>query len=91
MAEFELDNAGLIELCKGPEMHAALQEQASKMAMAADEGASVYRAKFPNMRNPPFRGATKDLDRTAIGMVYPTSPLGNYAQAKDKVLSRQVH
>lgn len=91
MAEFELNNAGLIALCKGPEMHAALQEQASRIAMGANASANAYSSKFPGMRNPSFLGTTQNLDRTAIGVVYPCSPLGNYAQSKDKVLSRQVH
>lgn len=91
MAEFELNNAGLIALCKDGPMHAALKEAASAMCANATAAANEHSGKFEGMRNPPYMAATQNLDRTAIGVVYTSSPLGRYAQSKSKALSRQVH
>lgn len=89
MAEFKLDSAGLIEICKGEAMQAALKEVADGICEAATADASSI--KFEGMKNPPFMSGVKTLDKTAIGMCWISSPEGWQAQNKRKSLTKQCH
>lgn len=89
MADFELDSAGIMELCKGAAMQSVLKEAADKVCAGATADAAGIHMK--GIRNPPFMSGVKVLDRTAIGMCWISSPVGWKAQNERKSLTKQCH
>ena len=90
MADFVLNNAGLIELCKAEPMQAGLKEVVDKMANAANADA---RSRPLNAGlNANLYGSRVDvLDRTAVGIAYTKNELADRNEDKYKSLTSQCH
>lgn len=92
---FELDAAGLSELCRSGPMQAALREEAEALARAANGDAYAHEGSL-HIRGGRFEvdpyGASVDvLDRTAVGVAYTRTAVGALNEARHKSLSRQNH
>ena len=82
--EFELNNAGIVEIAKSPDMQAALLSEASQTAGAATAAARGH-------EKPPYAAHVDVLDRTAVGAAHSNTEMGRLDEAKFKSLSRQNH
>lgn len=90
MAEFVLNPAGLIELCKSAPMQAGLRSYAEKMAGAANADARSHPSNT-GMSVEPYGAAVDVLDRTAVGVAYVRTSIGARNEAKHKSLTAQCH
>ena len=91
--EFELNNAGIVEIAKSPDMKAALLSEASKIAGAANAGARGHEKALhiTGYKKPPYAAHVDVLDRTAVGAAHSNTEMGRLDEAKFKSLSRQNH
>lgn len=90
---FELDRAGLMELCKSPEMQVVLLAEAESMAGAANRAASGHEGALhiTEFEKSPYAARVDVLDRTAVGVAHVNSKMGLLDEAKFKSLSAQNH
>jgi len=88
MADFVLNPAGLIELCKSAPMQTGLKQVADQMASAANTDAH---ASNSGMQIEPYGSAVDVLDRTAVGVAYVKTSIGARNEAKHKSLTSQCH
>lgn len=88
MADFVLNPAGLIELCKDAPMQSGLKQVADQMASAANADAHAHNS---GMTVEPYGSAVDVLDRTAVGVAYVKTKIGARNEAKNKSLTSQCH
>lgn len=93
MASFQLNSAGLIEICKSSGMQAALMEAASKKANAANADAqgNEKALHITAFKKPPYGAHVDVLDNTAVGAAHTNGKMGRLNESKFKSLSKQNH
>lgn len=89
------DNAAFMDMAKSPEMRAVLLEKARGLAASANasargalEDAMGFEGEF---ETPPFGARVDVLSKTAVGVAYARTRLGEIAEGAGKSLSRHNH
>lgn len=96
---FQLDTAGLREICKSDGMQSVLREAAEGLCAGANADAYTHAGRAPGQlhvrggtfETAPYGAGVDVLDRTAVGVVYTRTPVGAMNEARFKSLSRQNH
>ncbi len=98
MADFSVNSAGIIEICKSAAMRSALQSAADSIAAKANAEASnlipslqeYAHQDLTKMRNPNYFSGVDELSRTCVGAVWTGNTVGMMAQNVYKTLEKQV-
>lgn len=103
MGRFVMDKAGIEQICKSPEMQAALKSEADRICSIANKIAKTHLSKTkikgrnggtfaPKQFNrQPYAVHVDVLDHTAVGAVHTNSELGRYDNAKHETLQALSH
>ena len=77
---------GIRAFKKSEQMQASLAQLAGETAMKASMSASAFAKTPPRMQ--PYKGHSKVLDKTAVGVVRPTTKQGKAIEAKHHILAQ---
>lgn len=91
---FKPNSAGIQEICKSPEMQAALLPLAQKLADEANREAESCHAAFLHIdrfEKPPYAAHVDVLDHTAVGAAHTNGKMGRADFAKFQTLAHVNH
>ena len=86
ISQLKANKRGIEALMKSPQMQAGLAEAANKTAASACMAASGFAKTPPRMA--PYKGHSKVLSHTAVGVVRPTTKQGKAIEAKHHILAQ---
>ncbi len=92
--EFEVDKAGIVEICKSAGMRSALGAIASGFASAANREAYAFLHEdihVDAVERMPYGSAVDELDKTCVGVAFTRTSLGGINEARNKSLHKQNH
>lgn len=92
-SNFEVNSAGIAEICKSGDMQSILQGLADGLCSSANEQASNHTEELhiDEFTVPPYAADVDVLDFTALGAVHTNSEMGRIDHAKFQTLNAINH